>query len=158
MVIMNDLEWPMLSYYVIYYERFRKDMQRTEKVALSWKWYCMLYYIAKYQILLLSTCHTTSLNMCPSMCQLFVLWYKVSPPFHHTGNTYLLLAVCYLFRCSLMWLLPDPLSGGTLPGSLLIDSLALTLSGDTLTLVLSLTLPFIRWNPYSSPFSYIALY
>ncbi len=31
MVIMNDLEWPMLSYYVIYYEKFKKVMQRTEK-------------------------------------------------------------------------------------------------------------------------------
>ncbi len=35
MVIMNDLEWPMLSYYVIYYEKFRNVMQRTEKVALN---------------------------------------------------------------------------------------------------------------------------
>ncbi len=35
MVIMNDLEWPMLSYYVIYYEKFRKVMERTEKVALT---------------------------------------------------------------------------------------------------------------------------
>ncbi len=35
MVIMNDdLEWPMLSYYVIYYEKFRNVMQWTEKVAL----------------------------------------------------------------------------------------------------------------------------
>ncbi len=34
MVIMNDLEWPMLSYYVIYYEKFRKIMKRTEKVPL----------------------------------------------------------------------------------------------------------------------------
>ncbi len=33
MVIMNDLEQPMLSYYVIYYEKFRKAMQRTEKEA-----------------------------------------------------------------------------------------------------------------------------
>ncbi len=40
MVIMNDLEWPewpMLSYYVIYYEKFRKVMQRTEIVAFSFK-------------------------------------------------------------------------------------------------------------------------
>ncbi len=36
MVIMNDLEWPMLSYYVIYYEKFIKFMQRTEKEALKW--------------------------------------------------------------------------------------------------------------------------
>ncbi len=36
MVIMNDVEWPMLSYYVIYYEKFRKVMQWTEKVALSY--------------------------------------------------------------------------------------------------------------------------
>ncbi len=35
MVTMNDLEWPMLSYYVIYYETFRKVMQRTEKEALT---------------------------------------------------------------------------------------------------------------------------
>ncbi len=34
MVIMNDLEWPMLSYNVIYYETFRKVMKRTEKVTL----------------------------------------------------------------------------------------------------------------------------
>ncbi len=34
MVIMNDLEWPMLSYYVILYEKFRNVMQKTEKVAL----------------------------------------------------------------------------------------------------------------------------
>ncbi len=31
MVIMNDFEWPMLSYYVIYFEKFRKIMQWTEK-------------------------------------------------------------------------------------------------------------------------------
>ncbi len=30
---MNDLELPMLSYYVIYYEMIRKVMQRTEKEA-----------------------------------------------------------------------------------------------------------------------------
>ncbi len=35
MVIMNDLEWSMLSYYVISYEKFRKVMQQTEKVALT---------------------------------------------------------------------------------------------------------------------------
>ncbi len=26
-VIMNDLEWPMLSYHEIYYEKFKKVMQ-----------------------------------------------------------------------------------------------------------------------------------
>ncbi len=36
MVIMNDLEQPLLSYYVIYFEKFRNVMQRTEKEALSW--------------------------------------------------------------------------------------------------------------------------
>ncbi len=36
MVIKNDLEWPMLSYYVIYYEKFRKVMQWTENVALNY--------------------------------------------------------------------------------------------------------------------------
>ncbi len=35
MVIMKDLEWPMLSYYVIYYEKFWKVMQQTEKIALT---------------------------------------------------------------------------------------------------------------------------
>ncbi len=30
----GDHEWPMLSYYVIYYEQFRKIMQQTEKEAL----------------------------------------------------------------------------------------------------------------------------
>ncbi len=34
MMAMNDLEWPMLSYYLIYYEKFKKVMQRTEKEAL----------------------------------------------------------------------------------------------------------------------------
>ncbi len=29
MVMMNDLEEPMLSYYVINYEKFRKIMQQT---------------------------------------------------------------------------------------------------------------------------------
>ncbi len=35
MGIMNDLEWPMLLYYVIYYEKFRKIIQGTEKEALK---------------------------------------------------------------------------------------------------------------------------
>ncbi len=35
MVIMNDLEWPMLLYYVIYHEKLKKVMQGTEKVALK---------------------------------------------------------------------------------------------------------------------------
>ncbi len=37
MVIMNDLGWPMFSYYAIYYEKFRKViivMKRTEKEPL----------------------------------------------------------------------------------------------------------------------------
>ncbi len=33
---MNDLEWPMLSYYVTYYEKFRKVMQRAEKEILRY--------------------------------------------------------------------------------------------------------------------------
>ncbi len=51
---MNDLEWPMLSYYVIYYEKFGKVMQRTEKEALTYivfiivndvkLWLGILYY------------------------------------------------------------------------------------------------------------------
>ncbi len=35
MGIMNELELPMLLYYVIYYEMFRNVMKQTEKVALS---------------------------------------------------------------------------------------------------------------------------
>ncbi len=35
MVIMNDLEWPMLSYYVIYYEKFKHVMQWAEMEALT---------------------------------------------------------------------------------------------------------------------------
>ncbi len=31
---MNDLEWPMLLYCVIYYEKLKNVMQRTEKIAL----------------------------------------------------------------------------------------------------------------------------
>ncbi len=34
-MIMNDIEWTMLSYYGIYYEKFKNVMQQTEKVALS---------------------------------------------------------------------------------------------------------------------------
>ncbi len=30
MVIMNDVEWPMLSYYVIYYEKLKKVMQKSK--------------------------------------------------------------------------------------------------------------------------------
>ncbi len=32
---MNELEWPILSYYVIYSEKFSKIMQRTEKEAFN---------------------------------------------------------------------------------------------------------------------------
>ncbi len=42
MMIINDLEQPMLSYYVIYFEKFRKVMQRTEKEA-STQHYQMMY-------------------------------------------------------------------------------------------------------------------
>ncbi len=34
MVIMNGLEWSMLLYYVIYYEKFKQVMERIEKEAL----------------------------------------------------------------------------------------------------------------------------
>ncbi len=36
MVIMNDVEWLMLSYYVINYEKFKNVMKPTEKVALRY--------------------------------------------------------------------------------------------------------------------------
>ncbi len=35
MVIRNDLEWPMLSYYVIYYEKFINVMQWSEMEGLN---------------------------------------------------------------------------------------------------------------------------
>ncbi len=34
MMIMNDLEQQMLSYYVIYFEKFRKIIQQTQNEAL----------------------------------------------------------------------------------------------------------------------------
>ncbi len=42
MVIMNNLEWPMLSYYVIYGEKFKNVMQGTEKEALIMGSHCNL--------------------------------------------------------------------------------------------------------------------
>ncbi len=33
-MVINDLEWPMHSYYVIYYEKLKKIMQQTEKITL----------------------------------------------------------------------------------------------------------------------------
>ncbi len=35
MVIKNDLEQPMCSYYVIYFEKFRKIILQTEKEFLT---------------------------------------------------------------------------------------------------------------------------
>ncbi len=35
MVIMNELEWQMLSYYVIYYDKFRNVMKWADKLALN---------------------------------------------------------------------------------------------------------------------------
>ncbi len=35
MVIMNDIEWPMLSYYVIYYESFKKVTSEQRKKLLE---------------------------------------------------------------------------------------------------------------------------
>ncbi len=37
-MIMNDLESQMLSYYVIYYEKFKKVMKRIKKEALTGKY------------------------------------------------------------------------------------------------------------------------
>ncbi len=53
MVILNDL--PMLSYYVIYFEKFRKIMQRTEKAALtcfSWYWCAVTLHLHFHYITL----------------------------------------------------------------------------------------------------------
>ncbi len=64
MVIMNDLEWQILSYYVIYYEKFRKVMQQTEKVALIY-------------VLLVDTRETTNIpddySRWPAMLELSLL-------------------------------------------------------------------------------------
>ncbi len=61
MVIMNDLEEPMLSYYVLYYEKFRKVMQRTEKEAL------IVYLISvvnmQYVIYLQQNWHCTDVSV-----------------------------------------------------------------------------------------------
>ncbi len=35
MVIKDGLEWPMLSYYVINYEKLKKVIQQTEKIDLT---------------------------------------------------------------------------------------------------------------------------
>ncbi len=35
-IIMNDLQWPMLSYNVIYYEKLRKVTKRIDKKAFTW--------------------------------------------------------------------------------------------------------------------------
>ncbi len=55
MVIMNDLEWPMFSYYVIYYEKLKKVMQWTEKEALGWAYYdhiiCYFWWNGEQQCL-----------------------------------------------------------------------------------------------------------
>ncbi len=32
---MNDLEWPMLSYYVIYYEKFRKSHEANTEGSFN---------------------------------------------------------------------------------------------------------------------------
>ncbi len=34
--IMNDLKQPMPSYYMVYFEKFRKGMQRTQREALNY--------------------------------------------------------------------------------------------------------------------------
>ncbi len=51
MVIMNDLEQSMDSYYVIYFEKFRKNIQQTEKEALTKVKYC--YHLSKGQSLII---------------------------------------------------------------------------------------------------------
>ncbi len=38
MMIMNDLEWSMLSYYVIYLNISEKSCSKQKKEALSWSW------------------------------------------------------------------------------------------------------------------------
>ncbi len=45
MLIMNDLEWPIPSYFAVYYEKFKNVMQRAEKVALILTWWNTFYQI-----------------------------------------------------------------------------------------------------------------
>ncbi len=44
---MNDLECPILSYYMIYYEKFRKVIQRTEEEALTRVWSSYMHPVEK---------------------------------------------------------------------------------------------------------------
>ncbi len=53
MVIMNYLEWPMISYYVILYEKFRRVMHWTEKVALIDM--CISKFLRTYTVSIAST-------------------------------------------------------------------------------------------------------
>ncbi len=42
---MNDLEQPMLSYYVIYFEKFRSEILRSEKDSLREDQYKLFSHI-----------------------------------------------------------------------------------------------------------------
>ncbi len=45
MVIMNDLEWPVLSYYMIYYEKLKIKLKKKKKGhAANKEWSFKLYY------------------------------------------------------------------------------------------------------------------
>ncbi len=56
MVIMNDFEWSMLSYYVIYLQNFRKIMQQAEMGAL------INIYLSKYYIYIQKLSNSNKIN------------------------------------------------------------------------------------------------
>ncbi len=69
MVFMNELEWPMLSYYVIYYDKFRNVMHQTEKEAFFNIWASVACPIEK-----------GILKDCEKKC---VFWHKMVIPKYH---------------------------------------------------------------------------
>ncbi len=72
MVIMNELEWPMLSYYVISYEKFKKVMQWTENAALSLLHTCAtmegISTKTEDNIYIISVYHSTESNLFQENC------------------------------------------------------------------------------------------
>ncbi len=65
-MIKNAVEWPMLSYYVIYYEKFKKVMQQTEKEAWSKR-----IVSCPFLINVIKVADTTLLYKVYSKCQMF---------------------------------------------------------------------------------------
>ncbi len=79
----------MLSYYVIYCEKFRKVLQQTEKVALTT---CILGYSTHKQFVILKTKYYWSMNVLPNVphvyhiCEIYVMCDGFF--IYHTCNSY----------------------------------------------------------------------